>query len=177
MPDEPTLYVAPPEGIGKVVLEKASMQLTGFLVGTLGSAYEISCDEVHERTAWSQTIAVRQGSRIGADVVITWNGTTMTLGLDAGSTLGTAVAMAFTLPLVVTGGVMGYLHLGPFAGLPGYRLAALIGALIMMIPGAALAAVVNSFLARGRAPENAALRETIRTALVSLPDVTSTPPR
>jgi hypothetical protein len=143
-------------------LARQAAALVDQLRTRFGAGYEVSAEEPLARGGdWQQTIKVRKGAQVGADVDLSWQGGPAKLTTSTASKLGTALLVGIGLPAGAVGAYLGYNHIPPLAFLPGWRIAAALGGVMLLLAGMIVALVLDAALGRGHAAENEQLRRQV----------------
>jgi len=129
---------------------------------TGGYTIKISDPDEDKSDEWNREISVANGAKIGASMDIRWDARKpdkVQVEIDEKTRFGTIVFAACILPLLFLGIYMGAEDIPPLDFLPGYKIAAALGGIIMAIPGAILGAVVKPLLMKKEAPINKQLQD------------------
>ena len=122
---------------------------------------KISDPDLENEDEWNRVIKVTNGAKIGASMDIRWDAhkpDKVQVEIDEKTKFGTIVFAACVAPLFFLGMYMGIEEIPPLDFLPGYKIAAILGGIILAIPGGILGAVLKSILMKKEAPVNKKLR-------------------
>lgn len=122
---------------------------------------KISDPDEDAEDEWNRVISVSQGAKIGASLDLRWDARKpdrVKAEIDEKTRFGTIVYAVFVVPLFFLGAYMGAEDIDPLAFLPGYKIAAALGGIILAIPGAIVGAIVKPLLMRKEAPANKQMR-------------------
>lgn len=142
----------------ETILKNTSSDLMAKLQNQFGSSYSVTADDfgLFDKD-WTHTIKIRKGNKIGAEVVLKWektNPSALLAEVDESSKMGSIIIYGGLILFMIIGAYMGGNHIEPLAFLPGYKIAAGLGGLIGLIPGAIIAFLLKSILLKNEKEEN-----------------------
>lgn len=151
-------------------LKQATNSLITKLFSKVGNHYSISAEENADPAdkEWSQEIKVRKGAKVGAAISLKWEATSVSVikaEVDTDSKLGSIILYSVQIPFLIIGAYMGYNHIAPLDFLPGRKLAAGLGGVLALIPGAIVVYLLNKMLLKDAKAENERLLEAIRNTI------------
>ena len=137
-----------------------------------GDHYEIKAgDESQSDGEWSRQLKIRQGFKIGSSIELKAdleNDKEGTVMVDESSKLENWLYAGILLPSVLFGIHATRQDIGFFAFFPGKKLGAILGGLLMVIPGAMLALAVKKIVMRSVEPKIEKLIEKVNQVCSTL---------
>jgi len=114
--------------------------LDNLLNENFGGNYVISNDSFKApEKEWSHAIKIRKGNKVGVQLDFNWNKTSpddLEIEITKSSKMGSQITYSIFIIFILIGAYMGAKDIEPLAFLPGYKVAAGLGGLIALIPGA-----------------------------------------
>lgn len=142
-------------------LKNIANQVLTILQNKFGSEYTVTASSFGPiEKDWTHQIKVRKGNKIGAEVEFKWEKSkpeVVKLEVTESSKLGSQVMLSTLAIFVITGALMGFNKIAPLAFLPGYKIAAILGGFIFLIPALIIATILKSILLKGEKAQNAQL--------------------
>jgi len=158
MEEKQIVYTLEGTGTRETNLKNEATNLMTKLKNQFGSTHSVTADAFGELGKdWSHEIKIRKGDKVGAAVTIKWvktNPEVLTLSVDESSKMGSRILYGGLFSFMAIGAYLGYNHIGPFAALPGQKIATALSALIMAIPGIIVVYILKSMLLKNEKEEN-----------------------
>lgn len=146
-------------------LHRRAKTLTAKLQETFGANYEVKMEELKPiEDKWTCEITVRQGTKVGAGVDMTWKKSKpkiLELDIDKSTKMGNMLMMGVLLPCFVIGAAMGVFGIPPLDILPDTKIGGLISGLIALVPGLIIMMILRSVLLGKHKEESNQLKEEV----------------
>lgn len=170
MNTETTITYKLDNGLDKqTALKNIATDILAKLKTKFGNEYVVTANDIAELDKdWAHDIKVRKGNKIGAEVSFKWektNADIVTLEVENSSKLGSKITYITLFVFLMAGAYMGYNDITPLAFLPGQKIAAGLGGLIMLIPGLIVVSILKSILMKNEKEENKTLVNEVRQVI------------
>lgn len=150
----------------EVALQNTANDVLVKLKSKFEGEYTIKANEFGAKEKdWTHEIKVRKGNKIGAEVSFKWEQSKpeiVSAEVSESSKLGSQIAL-FTLGIFFFGGaLLAFNKVEPLAFLPGYKIAAVLGGFICLIPGLIVFMILKSVLLKNEKEQNNTLVQEVR---------------